>query len=164
MLNSIVAYACKSSKPMDSDTENLFYVFKIISRLVLGFPCGSAGKRICLQWERPGFNPRVGKIPWRRERLPTPVFWPGEFQGLYSPWGHIELDRTERLSLSLGLSYCYFHNVIWQEELCKAKAKTLMSSFISLDNHLAIIIPTDFTTWIKCCISVAYNVGHLFNV
>ena len=24
----------------------------------------------------------VGKIPWRRERLPTPVFWPGEFHGL----------------------------------------------------------------------------------
>ena len=21
-----------------------------------------------------GFNPRVGKSPWRRERLPTPVF------------------------------------------------------------------------------------------
>ena len=21
----------------------------------------------------------VGKIPWRREWLPTPVFWPGEF-------------------------------------------------------------------------------------
>ena len=29
----------------------------------------------------------VGKIPWRRERLPTPVFWPREFHGLYSPWG-----------------------------------------------------------------------------
>ena len=28
----------------------------------------------------------VGKIPWRRER-PTPVFRPGEFRGLYSPWG-----------------------------------------------------------------------------
>ena len=28
----------------------------------------------------------VGKIPWRREWLPTPVFWPGEFLGLYSPW------------------------------------------------------------------------------
>jgi len=24
----------------------------------------------------------VGKIPWRREWLPTPVFWPGEFHGL----------------------------------------------------------------------------------
>ena len=29
---------------------------------------------------------RVGKMPWRRERLPTPVFWPGEFHGLFSPW------------------------------------------------------------------------------
>ena len=36
----------------------------------------------------------VGKIPWKRERLPTPVFWPGEFHGLYSPWGHNESDVT----------------------------------------------------------------------
>ena len=35
---------------------------------------------------RPEFDLWVGKIPWRRERLPTPVFWPGEFHGLYSPW------------------------------------------------------------------------------
>ena len=35
----------------------------------------------------------------RRERLPTSVFWPGEFQGLYSPWGCKELDTTEQLSL-----------------------------------------------------------------
>ena len=27
------------------------------------------------------FNPWVGKIPWRREQLPTPVFWPGELHG-----------------------------------------------------------------------------------
>ena len=44
--------------------------------------------RICLQCGRPGFDPWVGKIPWRRERLSTPVFWPGEFHGLYSLWGH----------------------------------------------------------------------------
>ena len=48
---------------------------------------------------RPGFYPWVRKIPWRRERLPTPVFWPGEFHGLYSPWGHKESDTTERPSL-----------------------------------------------------------------
>ena len=41
----------------------------------------------------------VGTIPWRREKLPTPVFWPGEFHGLYSPWGYKELDTTEQLSL-----------------------------------------------------------------
>ena len=46
---------------------------------------------------RPGFDPWVGKIPWRRERLPTPVFWPREFHGLYSPWGRKESDVSERL-------------------------------------------------------------------
>ena len=34
-------------------------------------------------WET-WFNPWVGKTPWRREMLPTPVFWPEEFHGLYS--------------------------------------------------------------------------------
>ena len=48
---------------------------------------------------RPGFNPWVGKIPWRKERLLTPAFWPREFHGLYSPWGRKESDMTERLSL-----------------------------------------------------------------
>ena len=48
------------------------------------------------------WDPWVGKIPWRSERLSTPVFWPGEFHGLYSPWGPKELDSTERLSLSLS--------------------------------------------------------------
>ena len=38
-----------------------------------------------------------GKIPWRRDRLPTPVFWPREFHGLGSPWDHKESDMTERL-------------------------------------------------------------------
>ena len=37
--------------------------------------------RICLQYRRPGFDPQVGKIPWRRAWQPTPVFLPGE-----SPW------------------------------------------------------------------------------
>ena len=46
----------------------------------------------------------VRKIPWRRDRLPTPVFLPGEFHGQrslagYSPWGHKESDTTEQLSL-----------------------------------------------------------------
>ena len=35
-----------------------------------------------LQCGRPGFDPWVGKIPWRRERLPTPVFWPRELQSM----------------------------------------------------------------------------------
>ena len=77
----------------------------------------SAGEGICyplqyswsslvvryLQCGRPGFNPWVGKILWRRDWL-TSVFWPGEFHGQrglagYSPWGCKELDTTEQLSL-----------------------------------------------------------------
>ena len=46
-----------------------------------------------------GFDPWVGKIPWRREWLSTLVFWPREFNGLYNPWGRKEWDMTERLSL-----------------------------------------------------------------
>ena len=45
------------------------------------------------------------EIPWRRERLPTLVFWPGESHGLYSPWGGKELDTTERLPLSTWISH-----------------------------------------------------------
>ena len=49
----------------------------------------------------PEFDSRVGKIPWRRERLPTPVFWPGEFCGLYNPWGRKESDTTKQILLTI---------------------------------------------------------------
>ena len=60
----------------------------------------SVGKRICLQCRRPGFNPQVGKIPWRRAWQSTPVFLPGESHGqrsleASSPWGHTESDTSE---------------------------------------------------------------------
>ena len=32
-----------------------------------------------------GSIPGLGRFP--REGIPTPVFWPGEFHGLDSPWG-----------------------------------------------------------------------------
>ena len=56
--------------------------------------------KICLQCRSPGFDPWVGKNPWRRKWQPTAVFLPGEFYGQrslagYSPWGHKELDTTE---------------------------------------------------------------------
>ena len=56
-------------------------------------------KNLPAMWET-WFDPWDGKIPWRWEQLPTPVFWPREFQALYSLWGCKETDMTERLSLS----------------------------------------------------------------
>ena len=45
----------------------------------------------------------MGKILWRREWQPTPVFLPGEFHGQrslkgYSPWGDKESNMTEWLT------------------------------------------------------------------
>ena len=57
---------------------------------------------VCLQRRRPGFNPRVGKFPWRRKWQPTPVLLPGKSHGWrslvgYSPWGRKELNTTEQI-------------------------------------------------------------------
>ena len=67
-------------------------------------------KKIHVQYRRPGFNSWVGKIPWRREWQPTPVFLPGEFRGQrslvgYSPWGHKESDMTEGLTPTAHVLY-----------------------------------------------------------
>ena len=67
-------------------------------------------QRIHLQCRRPRFYPWVGKIPWRREWLPTPVSLPGESHGQrsltgYSPWGHTESDTTGELTLELAPGY-----------------------------------------------------------
>ena len=53
---------------------------------------------------RPGFDPWVGKIPWKREWQPTSVIWSEKSHGKrslegYRPWGHQESDTTEQLSI-----------------------------------------------------------------
>ena len=83
-LPAILIPACASSSP----AFHMMYS-------VLGFPGGSD--------RRPGFDPWVGKIPWRREWQPTPVFVPRKFHGQrnlagYSPWGHKESETIEGLS------------------------------------------------------------------
>ena len=77
-------------------------------QVILGLPWWLRGYSVCLECGRPGFDPWVGKIPWRRKWHPTPVFLPGESHGGrslvgYSPWGHKESDTIERL---------HFHQVI----------------------------------------------------
>ena len=63
---------------------------KAIHSSILGLLLWLSWKRIHLHCKIPGFDPWVRKIPWRRERLPSSIFWPGEFHGLYSPWVHKE--------------------------------------------------------------------------
>ena len=80
-------------------------IISIILRPLSGIPRWLSGKEPAYQCRRHGFDPWVGRIPWRRKWQPTPVFLPGKSHGQrslagYSPWGHKELDTTEKLTLS----------------------------------------------------------------
>ena len=59
--------------------------------------------RICLQCGIPGFDSSVGKIPWRREQLLTPVFWPGKNSIDRVVHGVTESDTTKQLLLFRSL-------------------------------------------------------------
>jgi len=52
------------------------YTYLYIYTPHLGLPGGSDGKESAYKCRRPGFDPWVGKIPWRREWQPTPVILP----------------------------------------------------------------------------------------
>ena len=70
----------QSRRLKESDTTELLNS----SMLLLGLPRWLSGKEPdcqCRRHKRCGFNPWVGKIPWRRARHPTPVFLPGKSHG-----------------------------------------------------------------------------------
>ena len=50
---------------------------------------------------RCGFNPWVGKIPWRQKWQPTLVFFLGKFHGQRAWWGHRESNMTEPIYINV---------------------------------------------------------------
>ena len=71
-----------------------------------GFPDSSVGKETACNAGDPGSIPWVGKIPWRRNRLPTPVF-------LGFPCG-----SAERIHLQCGRPWFdpWVENIPWRRE------------------------------------------------
>ena len=69
---------------------------------LVGLPRWLSGKECDCQYRRHrrrGFDPWVGKIPWRKIWQPTSVFLSGKSHEQrtlagYSPWGHKESDTT----------------------------------------------------------------------
>ena len=55
---------------------------------------GSDSEGSACNARRPRFNPWVGKIHWRREWQPTPVFLPGKFHGQRSLVGSMGSQRV----------------------------------------------------------------------
>ena len=76
---------------------------------ILGFPWWHRWQRIHLHWGRPGFDPWVRKIPWRRLWQPIPVFLPGE-----SPWtekpGGLQYMGLQRVGHNWGTNT--FFNIV----------------------------------------------------
>ena len=74
---------------------------------IQGFPGGTSGKESacqCRRHKRCGFDPWVGKIPWRRKWQCTTIVLPGKFHGGrnlvgYSSWacrvGHIHCKQSK---------------------------------------------------------------------
>ena len=102
-------------------------VAKNIIHECLSFPGGLDGKESVFNAGDLCSDPWVGKIPWRREWLPTPVLLPGKFNGQRklvgcSLWGLKESDMTERLIRSL------FHTVkdlrVKKADLCQFTSNT----------------------------------------
>ena len=98
-------------------------------------------KRLPTMWGT-GFNPWVGKIPWRRKWRPTPVFLPGKSHGRrslvgYSPWGHKESDTTERLHFTSP----------------KPKKRNLLLSLQRMENPKVMLTAGDENSkllWLRC--------------
>ena len=90
-----------------------WYMWHILVRIIWlhiiinpGLPWWLRWYRICLQCRKPRFDPWIGKIPWRREWQPIPVFLPGQFQGQrslvgYSLWSCKESDMPEWLTQTI---------------------------------------------------------------
>ena len=77
------------------------------SQISLAFLGGSEGKESACNAADLDSILGLGRIPWKREWLPTPLFWSGKLHGQrslasYSPWSCKESDMTEWLSLSLS--------------------------------------------------------------
>ena len=72
-------------------------------RVMVGLPRWLSGKESTCQCRTHRFDPWVGKIPWRRKWLLTPIFLPGEPHGQrslagYSPWSRKSQTRLANKS------------------------------------------------------------------
>ena len=104
-------------------------------KMYMGFPGGASGKEPacrCRRHKRRGFNPWVGKIPWRRAWQPIPVFLPIDSHGQrslagYSLWGCKESNTTEASEhywkcTHLSMNKC-FHDVFHRILVIQSRAQ-----------------------------------------
>ena len=139
--------------------RNHYFLKKIIEAKLIWIPWQLIQSRICLQSRRPGSDPWVGMIPWRREWQPTPVFLPGEFHlqrsvAGYSPWGRKLSDTIEWLYFIFNDLQC------WVNFWCTAKRFKYIFFFI----FFSIVVTGQWLCSLgyavgSCCLSMLYIIA-----
>ena len=105
--------------------------------------------RICLQCRRLGFNPWVGKIPWKRDWQPTPVLSHGQRSPVgYSPKSRKELDTTRWLNTFCFLSFLHLVVYIY--------ISILISQFISPSTVTCLFSMSVSLLLLQICSSVPF--------
>ena len=103
---------------------HLYMFLLFICYWSIGLPRRLSGKDStcqCRRCRRRGFDPWVGKIAWKREWQPTPVFLSGESHGQrslvdYRPWVRKEQDTAQHaciVALRCCITFCYITNTCW---------------------------------------------------
>ena len=107
-----------------------------------------------MQWWRPGFDPWIGRIPWRRQWLPTPVFLPGEFHGQES--GGLQSMGSQRVDTAEWLTLLLLFILVFQEKVILGHDNSLISGWnINIFENVCRILEScscDLPTW--CCVCV----------
>ena len=111
----------------------------------------------CRRWKRRGFDPWVGKIPWRRAWQPTPVFLPGEFHGR-GAWPaivhRVAKNQTwlKRFSTAWAvgcyLLCCYLTNIYVLNYIYSGPDTTIKLNSTNDENKFKLIYRWNFGLWL----------------
>ena len=101
----------------------------MVRRLDWSYKNGKDGRESALVQlcGRPGFDPWVGKIPWRKEWLLMPVFSPGQSQGQRSLAGFSLWGRRVGHDLVTKHAYMWY-----MEQLLRATVQTWSQMVITV--------------------------------
>ena len=144
----VLCLKCIPDVSVERDILHVYYCSAILFSLLLIFDNSSSlvaqTVKNPLQCWRPGFDPWIGKIPWRRT-------WPLQYFCLenphgqrnlvgYSPWGCKEMDTTEQLSTHLYCGCGCIAQVLELDGLVPALAR-LLTTHVILGRLLNLSVP-----------------------
>ena len=107
----------------------------------LGLSRWRSGRESACQCRRHGFDPWVGKIPWRRKWQPTPIFLPGKSHRQrslvgYNPWGwrrvghNLATKQQQHKGAYNRIRLCVCSVTQWCPTLCDTMDYSLQGSSV----------------------------------